>query len=185
MLGAVLVGGRSRRMGADKALLDWHGKPLAIHVGERLRQVCREVVLVGGAGRGYERLGLPWWPDPPGLEGAGPMAGLVAVLRHAPAVVLAACDLPHLDPRVLGRLIAAAGEASAAMPVVEGRVEPLVGVYRRPIVGVAQASIAARSGKMTDLLQAPGTRVIPGERLGPPEEVARCFKNLNSPKDMA
>jgi molybdopterin-guanine dinucleotide biosynthesis protein A len=185
MLGAVLVGGASRRMGVDKALIDWRGQPLARHVAERLREVCRHVVLVGGAGRDYGRLGLPWWPDLPGLAGRGPMAGLLAALREAPAVVLAACDLPHLDPGVVRRLIAAAGGAPVAIPCVDEKVEPLLGLYRWGAARAARGSLALGSGKMADLLQVRGARLIPGECLGAPEEVRLSFRNINSPIDLA
>lgn len=185
MLGAVLVGGASRRMGVDKALIDWHGQPLARHVAERLREVCRHVVLVGGVGRDYGRLGMPWWPDLPGLAGAGPMAGLLAALREAPAVVLVACDLPHLDPEIVRRLIAAAGGAPVAIPCVDEKVEPLLGVYRRGAAQAARASLALGSGKMADLLLVRGARLIPGECLGRPSEVRQSLLNINFPLDLA
>ncbi len=124
VLGAVLVGGASRRMGRDKALLPWDGKPLAVHMLEQLAGVCGRVALVGGSGRGYEQLGWPWWPDPPGLSGAGPMAGLLAALDRAPRVLLVACDLPGLEPWLLRRVLAAGRGRPAAIPEVGGSSSP-------------------------------------------------------------
>jgi molybdenum cofactor guanylyltransferase len=181
----VLVGGASRRMGEDKALLAWGGQPLALHVAAIVARVAPRVVLVGGAGRGYERLGRPWVPDPPGLAGAGPLAGLVSALLIAPRVLLVACDLPYLRPEHLDRFLFAAGEAPAAMPVLAGgRREPLVGCYRRPVLTLALRSLAAGSRRMSDLLAVRGARLVPAGVLGPTEEVARALSNLNRPQDV-
>ena len=185
LVGAVLVGGMSRRMGVDKALIDWEGRPLALHVAAIVARVVPRVVLVGGAGRGYERLGRPWLPDPPGLAGWGPLAGLVAALHAAPRVLLVACDLPHLEPVHLARFVFAAGEAPAAMPVFApaGR-EPLVGLYGRAVLPLALRSLATGSRRMTDLLAQRGARLVPAAGLGPASEVARAFANMNRPSDV-
>jgi molybdopterin-guanine dinucleotide biosynthesis protein A len=180
----VLVGGLSRRMGKDKALMDFRGEPLARRVARRLRRVCRRVVIVGGAGRGYEALGLPWWPDPPDLAGRGPLAGLIAALERAPAVLLVACDLPFMEPCVLRRLLRRAGQAPVAIPIIDGRLEPLAALYRRPALAAARDSLAAGSGRMGDLLQSPGARLIPGGWLGPPSLLELAFRNLNTPADL-
>lgn len=185
-VGAVLTGGASRRMGVDKAFIAWEGRPLAQHVAERVARACARVVLVGGAGRGYEALGLPWWPDPAGLEGRGPLAGLVAALGRAPRILLVACDLPEVEALVLGRLMAAAGSAPVAMPVWgDGRLEPTVGVYARGALGAARSSLAGGSGRMSDLLSVRGARLIPIEALGSEAQVTRVFRNLNRPEDLA
>jgi molybdopterin-guanine dinucleotide biosynthesis protein A len=185
VLGVVLVGGASRRMGTDKAWIPYRGKPLAQHMADLLRGVCRQTALVGGTPeRGYDRLGLPWWPDLPGLAGAGPLAGLLTALEIAPQVLLVACDLPQLDPQLLARLLRAAGDAPAAIPQIADRAEPLAAVYRRAVVPAGRASLAAGSGRMADLLQVPGARLIPGECLGTPQELARAFHNLNRPNDL-
>lgn len=184
-IGAVLVGGASRRMGEDKALLDWAGRPLALHVAAIVARVVPRVILVGGSGRGYERLGRPWLPDPPGLAGQGPLAGLLAALQVAPRVLLVACDLPHLEPIHLARFIFAAAEAPAAMPLLPGaRREPLVGLYGRAVAPYALRSLAAGSRRMTDLLAIAGARLVPASVLGPADEVERGFTNLNRPEDL-
>jgi molybdopterin-guanine dinucleotide biosynthesis protein A len=184
VLGAVLVGGASRRMGRDKALLPWHGEPLAVHGIRRLATVCPRVALVGGSGRGYDRLGFAWWPDPPGLAGAGPMAGLLAALDRAPRVLLVGCDLPELEPWFLRRLLAAGRGRPAAIPEVNGQLEPLCAVYGAELRPHIRRLLAAGRRKMADLLLARGTIRIPEGALGPPGEVAAQLRNLNAPDDL-
>ena len=186
VIGAVLVGGQSRRMGQDKARLQWEGEPLAARVAERLRAVTGRVVFVGGAGRGYEDLGHPWFPDPPGLAGRGPMAGLLAALPLAERVLLLACDLPAIEPRFLRRLLGLAGRHPVAIPLVAGRLQPLCAVYGGAGTAErARASLAVGSGRMSDLLQVAGAITLPELALGPPTEVARQLHNLNDPSALS
>lgn len=134
IVGAVLVGGASRRMGRDKARLPYGGRSLAAHVAGVLDQVFTEVVLVArgvaveaeeraeervgeGAGDG-ELAGRTVLTDH--FPGAGPLAGLHAALLHAReargrgsragggAVFLAACDLPGLSPELVRHVTAGA-----------------------------------------------------------------------------
>lgn len=99
-LGAVLAGGRSRRMGRDKALLDWHGRPLIEHQLATLRAAGVDEVLVSG-----ER------PDYAGIADvradAGPLAGLAALadMRDEDFQLLVVpVDMPLLQPSLLHRL---------------------------------------------------------------------------------
>lgn len=186
-LGAVLAGGASRRMGTDKALLAWRGRPLARVVAERLRRVVPRVVVVGGGGRGYERLGLPLLPDPPGLAGRGPLAGLLAALGWVTgggAVLLAGCDMPDIDPPGLRRLLALAVGAPATATTQAGRLQPLPGVYRPEILPAARWSLARGRGRLVDLFLVPGCRVLTAAQLGGPGRIAGFIRNINYPSDL-
>jgi molybdopterin-guanine dinucleotide biosynthesis protein A len=186
LIGAVLVGGQSRRMGRDKARLLWDGEPLATRVATRLRAATGRVVLVGGAGRGYEDLGWPWFPDPLALAGAGPMAGLLQALGLAERVLLVACDLPAIEPWFLRRLLALAGQHPVAIPRVDGRLEPLCAVYGGEAVAAqARASLALGSGRMSDLLSVRNAITIPDSALAAPGELRRQLHNVNDPSALA
>jgi molybdopterin-guanine dinucleotide biosynthesis protein A len=95
-MGAVLAGGDSRRMGRDKALLEWQGRSLLARAVEELGGVIEEVFIVAPDDRGYADLGVEIVPDlRPGL---GPVAGIHAALVRAtgrPVFVLA-CDMPYV-----------------------------------------------------------------------------------------
>jgi molybdopterin-guanine dinucleotide biosynthesis protein A len=186
LIGAVLVGGQSRRMGIDKARLEWDGEPLAARVATRLRAATGRVVLVGGAGRGYEDLGWPWFPDPLVLAGAGPMAGLLQALGLAERVLLLACDLPAIEPWLLRRLLALARHHPVAIPCVGGRLEPLCAVYGGEAVAAqARASLARGSGRMSDLLQVRNAITIPDSALAAPGDLRRQLHNVNDSSALA
>src|ERR1700733_2585334 len=83
--GAVLGGGRSRRMGATKAFALLAGRPLLAHVLDRLRpQTARVYLNAGDDSDRWRAFGCPLVEDAPEWRGAGPLAGIAAALARAP-----------------------------------------------------------------------------------------------------
>jgi molybdopterin-guanine dinucleotide biosynthesis protein A len=143
VVGAVLAGGESRRLGRDKALLPWLGKALLLHPFEVLQEVMSEVVVVTVGGRSYGELGVPVIHDR--FEGLGPLAGIHAALEWARSrpVFVVACDLPFVSVDLVEHVAdwsteqkprASAGDEAWAHPrarvaVWKGRQQPLCGLY--------------------------------------------------------
>lgn len=114
--GLVLAGGRSRRMGADKAMLPLGGRPVIEHVVYGLARVCRHVFIVSdGPNRYGGRLSMDVKEIYDRLPGSGPLAGLQAGMMSSPTdtVILAGCDMPFISPRVLKFMLAAFAPADA------------------------------------------------------------------------
>ena len=131
--GYVLVGGRSSRMGRDKALLPFRGVPLAQFVARTVASAATQAVLVGDPSR-YAAFGYPVIPDR--FPGEGPLGGILTALHHTSAdwSLVVACDMPELSAEFLGRLLEAAEHsgAEALIPVgPSGQPEPLCAVYHR------------------------------------------------------
>ena len=128
--GAVLAGGRSIRMGRDKALIEVAGVPMAGRVAAALRDAgATEVVVVGGTAEARSGLGLRFVPDL--FPGDGPLGGILTALRAfgTGLVVIGACDLPRLDAATVRSLVDAIGDHDAALARTD-RLEPLCGVWR-------------------------------------------------------
>ncbi len=129
ILGAVLAGGSSRRMGADKALVEVAGRPMVAWVSAALGEVADRVVV---AGRTHPVLGVDPLPDP--VEGpVGPLAGLAGALGEAAAigadaVVVVAVDQPFARRETLARLVASS-EGRAVVPQAEGVRQVTCAVY--------------------------------------------------------
>ena len=102
--GYVMAGGKSRRMGQDKALMQLGGKPLVLRSAEILRPFVDAIFLLAPAGR-YEYLGLPvvadQWLD------QGPLAAIYTALLSSPAAwnIFLACDLPLVSRQFLQLLV--------------------------------------------------------------------------------
>ena len=126
--GWVLVGGRSCRMGTNKALLEMDGQPLFRRVAEEIGKICGTVSLVGDP-IVYGGLGLPVIPDR--FPGLGPLAGIEAALNATNAEwnLLVACDMPSLDASILEELFVASEGTDGAVPSYgDGRIEQLSAV---------------------------------------------------------
>jgi len=144
--GAVLTGGSSRRMGADKALLSVEGRPLSSVAVDALTAAGAAVVVaVGGDEPELRSLGLRWVPDEE--PGQGPLGGLLAALRALapePVVVVLACDLPRASSANVSAVVAAAseqaGRPSVAVPVADGRREWLHAAWTAEAVPVLEAA---------------------------------------------
>ncbi len=133
--GAVLCGGRSSRMGSDKALLKIDGVPMVVRVATALTQAgCRPVTAIGGDRAHLESLGVSVIDD--AWPGEGPVGGVFTALSTAgtaDAVVVVACDMPYLSAATVRSMIdalAASPGAEAAVAASE-RSQPLCAVWRR------------------------------------------------------
>ena len=119
--GIILAGGKSRRMGQDKALLQLGKDSLIEHVIRRMRRVTDELLLITNAPAEYAHLGLPMHRDI--IPDAGALGGIYTGLTHAlhDVVVCVACDSPFLQPKLLSYLISVLGEYDAVMPCTYSR----------------------------------------------------------------
>jgi molybdopterin-guanine dinucleotide biosynthesis protein A len=131
--GAVLTGGRSRRMGTDKALLAVDGRPMVLRVAAALGAAgADDVHAIGGDTAALAALGLAAHQDP--RQGEGPLAGVLTaldVVGHDVAVVLAT-DLAWIDAATITRLVAALGadDVIAVAVARAARLEPLCAAWR-------------------------------------------------------
>jgi molybdopterin-guanine dinucleotide biosynthesis protein A len=130
--GFILAGGASRRMGTDKALLKIGGVTLLERSAETMKAAVGNVTIIAPAGR-YEDFGYPRMEDR--WPGEGPLGGiLTALLRGTADVnVIAAVDMPDLDPVVLGTVSRMALETGrSVVPTRPGSGwEPLCAAYQR------------------------------------------------------
>ena len=177
--GYVLVGGRSSRFGSDKALLDWQGQPLVLHVARHLQAAATSVTLVGSPDR-YHHLAFPVIPDP--VSNHGPLAGVLAALTHTTSDwnLIVACDMPNLTSAFLTRLlqIATAQDPDLLLPQnAQGQPEPLCAVYHRRCLPAIQSAVTQGIHKMTDAFTSLRVQLLP---VSDPY----LFVNLNTPADL-
>jgi molybdopterin-guanine dinucleotide biosynthesis protein A len=185
VVGFVVAGGRSRRMGRDKALLPWGKRTLLDHAIDRLRAVTDDVRVLCGPEPRYELHGVPVVPDAVVDQGAlgGVVSGLMAAGR--PLALFLAVDLPGVPPALLQALVAASPGFDAVVPVWPRGPEPLCAVYSASCLEPIRKRLAIGDAKMTSFW--PDVRVLqwgPAEtsRFGDPAEL---FANLNRPEDYA
>lgn len=179
VLGLVLAGGRSARMGRDKASIDYHGAPQVDWTRGLLGRVCAHAFVSRAFDAGEEGPSVLHDLSPE----LGPVGGVLAAHAHAPdaAWLVVACDLPGLREESLARLVSARSPERDAICYGDaaGRLEPLVALYEPPaLVTLAEAARAGELSLSRHLLRL-------GERLRVLEPAdAEETVNVNTPEEL-
>jgi molybdenum cofactor guanylyltransferase len=173
--GFVLAGGKSTRMGRDKAGLDWHGRPLLEHMMELLRSAADSVHVVGRD------------PLPDKLPDLGPLSGIATALEFTStdANLIIAVDIPHLTKDFLKYLRNRL--ENSHHPLVACKIEsafPLcLGIWR-PMLPEIQRRLASRQLSVRGMIESTGTEIIPETDLLEAGFDWSIFRNINTPEDL-
>lgn len=126
--GYILAGGKSSRMGEDKGLMLFNGKPVVQYVIEALVPVVNEVVIVSN-NPAYEAFGLKVIADD--IKEIGPAGGICAALQHSRSEnnFIIGCDMPFVKSEAIEALIKKSNGYQITLPLRKGQLEPLFGVY--------------------------------------------------------
>jgi molybdopterin-guanine dinucleotide biosynthesis protein A len=182
--GFILAGGRSSRMGADKAFLELDGRTLLARALDLLGALTPEVWIVGPRtkfarhGRVIEDV----------YAGRGPLAGIHAALSSSATELnlILAVDLPFVPERLLRFMIeqASASDAVATVPHIAGGYQPLCGVYRRSFATMAAAALESGKNKIDALFAPTTTRILEESELSRFAFSPEMFENLNTREDL-
>jgi len=185
-LGVVLAGGKSTRLGRDKAWLRFGDRPLLCQVAELLARVTGDILI---SGRDPSEFGLeaPWLPDV--IDNMGPAGGVLTVLAATgrPCLILS-CDLPFLDAATLDRLVAVWRRRPdwALMTTYRiretGYIESLVAVYEPGGAALVRHSLAQGERRLSAIF--PEQQRLHLDYSREDTALARAFFNINSPPDL-
>jgi molybdopterin-guanine dinucleotide biosynthesis protein A len=175
----IMLGGQSTRMGRDKALVELDGETLLVRALAKWRDFGPLQLSVGGA----ERTALAWSGVPAVVDvypRRGPLGGLHAGLAvcRTELLLLVAVDSPFVTQTLAEGLLNSLGGADACVYTLNGRPQPLFGLYRTRCLPTAQALLAAGENKMRLLLEQVDTVYLPADDPAP-------FRNLNTPEELA
>ena len=182
---AILAGGRARRLdGLDKSQLRVAGRTILERQLAALNGCVDRVLLVGYRG------------DPPGderiavvddrLPACGPLGGLDAALVAAgdAAVLLLACDMPHVTTRLLSYMVCRLGDADAVVPLSERGYHPLCAVYAQSCRVPVRRRLEQGQLRMLDLLGDLRVRAIDTTELEGLGGADHLLANLNTRADI-
>jgi len=182
---AVLAGGRSLRMGQDKATLLVEGTTLLSRTAQMLQTLADPVIIVESAPNSCELKNVRTIPDR--CPGAGPLGGIITALYELGegAHLVVACDLPFLNP-VLLRMLQdlATEEFDAVVPSINERLEPLCAVYDYSSLRTLEAFVHEGGRAVHIALGQIHTRVVHESDLRRCDPELKSFVNLNTPDDV-
>jgi molybdopterin-guanine dinucleotide biosynthesis protein A len=189
-MGFLLAGGRSSRMGADKAFLDFGGQTLLDRALTVMGAVCGKVTIVGDPGK-FAQYGSSKYVSVVAdiFPGCGPLAGIHAALVHSTAELnlMLAVDMPFVSRELLAFLFATADEADnhaiVTVPRTNKGLQPLCAVYRRDFAVVAEQALRAGKYKIDAAFSSVSARVIGEGELAAAGFSEQIFFNVNTPQD--
>lgn len=185
VVGFVTAGGRSSRMGKDKAWLKIAGRPMIEHVIAALQPVTTSVSIIANDSE-YARLGFPVLPD--SHSGIGPLEAIRISLLNANSsrALLVGCDLPFVTSELFKFLVSLDGPYEAVVPMsANQKLEPLCAIYCSSSLNTVETLIASGERKISLLYDRIPTRFVRFEELQHLAGSDLFFNNVNTPGDYA
>jgi molybdopterin-guanine dinucleotide biosynthesis protein A len=185
---AIQAGGESRRMGQDKALVPFLGRPLIQRVIDRLAPIADEFIVTTNRPEDYQFLGLPLFPDL--APGRGALGGLYTALSAAsqPLVAVVACDMPFVCADLLAALRddLRATDIDLAIPRPQGGLEPFHAVYRRgTCLPHIRTALEGDKWRVDAWFARVRIRYLDQPELLAFDPDLLCFSNVNTPEELS
>jgi molybdopterin-guanine dinucleotide biosynthesis protein A len=178
---ALMAGGKSSRMGTDKALLTVKWRGAEIPLWKRQLTILEALEPDQLIFSGHQRPGLPLVSVPDRWADSGPLAGIATCLDSClfDYLLVLAVDLPLMESAFLKLLLLHSNDSKGTVPIKEGRYEPLVAVYPKQAFAVAVARIERSDLKLQDFVRQLVSLGLVGSLLVSPE-MNGLFSNWNS-----
>jgi molybdopterin-guanine dinucleotide biosynthesis protein A len=183
--GVVLAGGRSSRLGRDKAVLELDGEPLLTRVVRTLSDLAAEVLVLGPPERAIHARGARVIPDK--HPGDGPLPALATALREmrGDRMIAVATDMPLLNAGLLAYLLDRSEGSDVTVPRVGGRTQQLHAVYARGCLPAIEAQLARDDLRVDGFFRSVRTLVIEEEEIARLDPKFLSFRNVNTEADWA
>ena len=186
---AIMAGGKSSRMGADKAFVPLLGRPMIEHVIQHVSDLGQnETILITNRPADYAHLKLPMYGDV--LPEKGSLGGIYTAVHYStsPYTLVVACDMPFVNSELLRYMIGLIDETNdrydVIVPRVDGYPEGLHAIYGKGCLTPIREQLDRQELKVIGFY--PQVRV---RYLDEPEYVSidpkkRSFQNINTPEEI-
>lgn len=147
----ILAGGKSRRMGSDKGLVNFKGEPMISRILRVLDKLNMKTSIISG-NKEYMQFGKPVYQDL--ILDKGPLGGLYTALEFSssPMVILLACDMPSINSESLNRLIALTTSGKMVVSSDGKNISPLFACYPQSLKKAVKETILKDELKMLDFV---------------------------------
>jgi molybdenum cofactor guanylyltransferase len=181
----ILSGGKSSRMGKNKALLPFNDKTNIERIRDELQSLFDDIILVTNDPESYEFLNLKSVSDE--FPGKGPLAGIHAglIASDYEENIVVACDMPFVSAELASTLVQNLKHNDAIIPVIGGKQHPLFAAYQKRIVPEIESCLKEDRLRVIHLLDKLNVRYLEENDLhaysdGSLEEI---FFNMNVPEE--
>lgn len=184
----IQAGGASSRMGEDKALKLFLGRPLIQRVIDRLQPIADELIVTTNRPADFSFLDLRLIPDVKPDRGA--LGGLYTAIASAshPVVAIVACDMPFASTKLIQLSVEIMNKENADVVIAKNDegYEPLHAVYRRETcLPAIESAINADQWRVVSWLPQVNLRVLTSEEIQSADPAGLAFWNVNTPEEFA
>ena len=179
--GYILAGGKSSRMGEDKGLMLFNGKPMIAHVIEQLKPAVKKIIIVSN-NKAYEQFGLEVISDL--VTDIGPAGGILTALTHTDSDYnfICSCDMPFIKTDAINFLIEHSFDFEITVAVHQDKIQPLFGVYSRNCLAEWKSQIQKNNFKLQELISYFYTQKLEMKNMQSFDEA--IFTNVNSKSEL-
>lgn len=178
----ILAGGKSSRMGQNKALMPIEGKTLIERIGDILSTIFSKIVLSTASQNAYPQLQLPEVVDR--YPQTGPLGGITTVLESGLSPIFCvACDMPFLNQNLIEYQCGITLCCDAVIPVWNNHPQVLHGLYCKNLLPAFHSGLQEEQYKITDWLEEAGVCYILEDEIRRFDPAGLSFRNINTPDD--
>lgn len=182
---AIQAGGKSTRMGQNKAFVLVNGRPMIEVVRQQVQGLGDELILITNEPAAYAHLELPMFEDV--YKECGSLGGIFTAVTHAqhPHTLVVACDMPWLNRDLLSYMMGLRDIADIVVPRWEKFPEPLHAIYHKACLPAIEEALQAGQFKITGFFGKMRLRFVEREEISPFDPNGRSFANINTPEDLS
>lgn len=147
----ILAGGKSRRMGSDKGLVNFRGEPMIAHILKVLDNLNLPTSIIS-SNEEYRKFEKPVYQDI--IPDKGPLGGLYTALEYSrsPMIVLLACDMPSLNIKALNKLIEMAFSGNMVVSTDGKNISPFFSCYPQSLKNDVKTAITRKELRLLDFV---------------------------------
>ena len=183
MTAIILAGGKSQRMGANKAFLKFGGRTFIEHQIVQLGKIFDEIIVSANDADSYAGLKLPVVSDI--MPGKGPLSGICAGLIRAASfhAFVIACDMPFIDEKMILYLKGQIGDYDVIVPQTARGLEPMHAFYSKNCIQPIYRCIEKGKLRIIDFFSEVRVKVIDEKEFKGLDMSAQSLVNLNTPEE--
>jgi molybdopterin-guanine dinucleotide biosynthesis protein A len=182
--GIILSGGKSSRLGEEKGLAAFNGKPLVSYAVEVLEPLCGKLVIsANNQLEEYSKFGYQIVQDE--FKGVGPMGGILTCLKKSESRfnLVLSCDTPFVNTTLFEYLLQEAEHYQVVVPRHDGFIEPLCAIYSTNVLWEMQHCVESGNFKMHEFFKKVDLKAIDIPS-GLPFYSEDLFVNINTQKEL-
>jgi len=181
----ILSGGRSLRMGKNKAFLEIEGIPIIVRICTTLTQIFPDIIVIANETEPYARLGVKTYKDL--IPDKGALGGLYTGLSYSmsPHAFVVASDMPYLNRRLIEWMLETVEDYDVVVPRTKEGLEPLHAIYSKSCLKSIQSILDQGKLRILDFYPLVKVRTLNEAELSSRDPAMVSFINVNTPEELS